>query len=160
MSEPNEFDYKLYRYSSGPESTLGLLMAGSLEMGKSFRCFTLEDEYQAVKIPGKARIPPGRYEIKLRTEGGMHTKYLAKYPWHKGMLWLQDIPNFEYVYLHVGNKHEHTEGCILVGDGAVQNLTEDGSVSGSVSAYERVAKEVYSLLDLKKRVFITIDDMA
>jgi hypothetical protein len=152
-----EFDYKLFRYSSGPVSTLGLLMAGGHE-GVRFRCYTLEDEFRAEKIPGKTRIPAGRYEIKLRTVGGMHQKYVAKYPWHRGMLWLQNVPNFEWVYMHPGNKHEHTEGCILTGDGSNSNVLDDGSVTSSVVAYERLAKEVYFLLDEGKRVFITVED--
>lgn len=158
----NAFDYKLFRFSSGPVSTLGLLMAGSGEMGKSFRCFTLEDEHRAEKVPGHTRIPAGRYEIRLRTQGGMHSRYSQKYPWHRGMLWLQDVPGFEWIYIHPGNKHEHTEGCILVGDAAQSNLPHvgDGMVTYSVQAYQHLYAEICELLDAGKSVYISIEDIA
>ena len=153
------FVYKLFRFSSGSASTLGLIMA-DLNDGKVFRCFTLEDEYREVKVPGETRIPAGKYEIKLRTVGGMHSRYSKRFDWHRGMLWLQDVPGFKWIYIHPGNKHEHTEGCILTGDGAHSNLIDDGSVSNSVAAYERIYKEIVSMLDSDRQVFLEIQDIA
>jgi hypothetical protein len=157
----SEFTYKLFRYSSGPVSTLGLLMAGS-DDDLGFRCFTLEDEHRDVKVPEHTRIPAGRYEIKLRTVGGKHSHYSEKFDWHRGMLWLQDVPGFEWIYLHYGNKHGHTAGCILTGDGTQSNLARvgDGSTLSSVDAYKSLALEIYSLMDLDKKVFIEIKDIA
>lgn len=82
-----------------------------------FKCFILEDGFNEIKIPGETRIDPGEYEIKLRTEGGMHQKYLKKFgpEFHKGMLWLQDVPKFEWIYIHIGNKPKDTLGCLLTG---------------------------------------------
>jgi hypothetical protein len=57
---------------------------------------------------------------------------------HKGMLWLQDVPNFKWVYLHPGNKKEHTEGCILVGDTLNNNQLENGFTGKSSQAYKRI----------------------
>lgn len=158
----NEFEYRLTRYSSQEESTLGYVMAGSEEMGKAFRCYTLEDEHRDVKVPGETRIPAGRYEIKLRTEGGMHQRYATKHTWHRGMLWLQNVPGFEWIYIHPGNTDDHTEGCILVGDGALSNLPRvgRGSISFSQNAYQALAMEIYSLIDAGKRVFVKITDLA
>lgn len=158
----NEFEYRLTRYSSQDESTLGYLMAGSEEPGRAFRCYTLEDEYREIKVPGETRIPAGRYEIKLRAAGGMHQRYAAKHAWHRGMLWLQNVPGFEWIYLHAGNTDDHTEGCILVGDGVLSNLPRvgRGSISSSQNAYKALALEIYSLLDTGKRVFVTIVDQA
>lgn len=155
-----EFTYKLFRYSSKEESTLGLLMAGAEDNGLDFRCYTLEDEHRDVKVLGKTRIPAGRYEIKLRAAGGMHQRYLKRFSWHMGMLHLQDVPDFEWIYLHPGNKHEHTEGCILTGDGTQSNVIDDGFVSSSVASYERLYKEIVKLFSLGKRVFIVIQDIA
>lgn len=158
MASEQEFTYRLFRFSSKANSTLGLLMADSEPLG--FRCFTLEDEYREIKVPGKTRIPAGRYEIKFRTEGGMHTRYLNRFDFHQGMLELQDVPDFKWIYIHPGNRHEHTEGCILTGDGAQSNVIDDGAVTSSVSSYERLYKEIVQLFDLNKRVFIAIEDVA
>ncbi len=91
--------------------------SGFLSINGKVVCFTLEDAFHVAKIIGGTRIPSGTYEIKLRDVGGLTQKYLEKYgsSFHHGMLWLQDVPDYEYVYIHVGNTHKHTEGCILVG---------------------------------------------
>ena len=159
----SEFTYKLFRFSSEANSTNGLLMAGSMEMGKSFRCFTLEDEYRATKVPGHTRIPAGRYQIKRRFNSPKFGHYDEKYsPWHHGMLWLQDVPDFTFIYIHPGNRHEDTAGCILVGDAVASNLPRvgDGSISYSVNAYKALYIEISDMLDNGKSVFIEIVDVA
>lgn len=156
MSEP--FNYKLYRYSSQENSTLGLLMAAGEK--EEFRCYTLEDEFREVKVPGKTRIPAGRYEIRKRFGSAKFGHLDEKYDWHDGMLWLQDVPGFEWIYIHTGNRHEHTEGCILVGDGAESNREEDGMVTHSRKAYESLYREISGYLDEGHEVFIEVVDHA
>ena len=53
---------------------------------------------------------------------------------------IQDVPEFEWVYIHVGNKDDDTDGCLLVGDGQSSNVIERGQVSSSVAAYKRLEK--------------------
>jgi len=102
---------KLQRYSDNGESTLGLFY-----IDNQFKCYTLEDGFRKEKVPGETRIPSGVYEVTLRTEGGMHERYLKKFPgFHKGMIWLRNVSNFEYVLIHIGNSSDDTNGCILVG---------------------------------------------
>ncbi|WP_045859356.1 DUF5675 family protein [Teredinibacter purpureus] len=100
-----------------------------------FVCFGLEDEFREEKVQNETRIPAGTYNIKLRTEGGFHNRYQKRYPdMHKGMLHLQDVPNFTYVLIHCGNTDEDTAGCLLVGAGS--NTTPgDMSISSSRVAY-------------------------
>ena len=153
-------ELKLLRYSGGDESTLGLLhrVSGS---AYSFRCFTLEDQFNEPKVKGETRVPPGRYEIKLRTEDSPLTKkYRERFPWFKGHLWLQDVPDFTFVYIHVGNDDDDTDGCILVGDGAQSNVEDEGKVLSSVVAYRRLYEEIHDALEGVERVFITIEDYA
>jgi len=55
----------LQRFHDSGQSTLGLL-----SVNDQFLCFTLEDEGREIKVKGETRIPAGRYQIKLRAEGG------------------------------------------------------------------------------------------
>jgi len=149
-------ELSLQRISSGDEATLGILHDAE---GPRFMCYTLEDQHNEPKIPGETRIPAGRYEIKLRTEGGMILRYARRFDWHRGMLWLQDVPGFEYIYIHVGNKDDDSEGCILVGDGQVSNVIERGQVTSSVAAYRRLYETILGVLT-EDTVWITIEDYA
>lgn len=154
----------LKRQSTGDESTIGTLheIVDETPYGghAEFLAFTMEDQPNEPKIRGETRIPAGRYQIKLRTEGGMHGRYGNKFSWHQGMIWLQDVPNFQWVYIHYGNYEKDTDGCILVGNGAQSNLAEDGMVQASVAAYTRIAEQIYEALDMNDEVWITVEDYA
>lgn len=141
------------RLKSDPDATIGFLTVDSKPM-----CFTLEDEHRDVKVMDETRIPSGVYEIKLRDAGGITKKYASKYPdIHKGMLWLQDVPNFEWVYIHVGNTDDHTSGCLLVGNSA--NLREGNKTIGSsVDAYKELYVLVADAIESGEPVFIEIID--
>ena len=133
----DERNLEVLRYSSGADSTLGILSENGPE-GREFLAYTLEDEFREKKVSAETRIPEGTYEVTLRTEGGLHSRYAAKFgDWHKGMLWVRDVPGFEYILIHTGNTDEHTMGCLLVADSSTQNITKDGFIGASVSAYKR-----------------------
>ncbi len=107
------------------------------------QCWGLEDEHRIVKVSGETRILSGTYSVKLRSAGSIHPKYLKKFPdMHKGMLWLQDVLGFTYIYFHIGNTDEHTAGCILVAqDTHIDNsgtITLKNSQIGYTAFYERV----------------------
>lgn len=123
-----------------------------------FLCGTMEDTQRAVKVAGKTRIPAGTYKIKLRTEGDLTKKYQLKFPdIHKGMLWLQNVPGFEWVYIHVGNTAEDSEGCILVGNSINWSTGLQGdSVAAYKNLYVLVAHEILNDGDVE----ITIEDVA
>ena len=134
----DERNLEVLRYSSGADSTLGILSENGPE-GREFLAYTLEDEFREKKVSAETRIPEGTYEVTLRTEGGFHSRYAAKFgDWHKGMLWVRDVPGFEYILIHTGNTDEHTMGCLLVADSSTQNITKDGFIGASVSAYKRI----------------------
>ena len=134
----DERNIEVLRYSSGVDSTLGILSENGPE-GREFLAYTLEDEFREEKVSAETRIPEGTYDVKLRTTGGFHSRYAAKFgDWHKGMLHVQDVPGFEYILIHTGNTDEHTMGCLLVADSSTQNITKDGVIGASVSAYERI----------------------
>ena len=130
---------EVLRFSSQSDSTNGLLF-NVTEGKRTFLCYTLEDEYREEKIMGETRIPAGTYRITLRKTGGFHGRYLTKYgEMHKGMLWVRDVPGFEYILIHTGNTDEHTAGCLLLGDSQQVNFGDsNGFVGSSVNAYKRV----------------------
>lgn len=146
----------LQRFSTGDESTLGILYRDY----RQFRCFTMEDQPNEPKVPGETRVPAGRYKIELRTVGGMTKRYARKFDWHRGMLWLRDVPGFKWVYVHYGNYHGNTDGCILVGDGCQSNVLGDGMVMNSIAAYTRLYSEIMRAMDADNDIWITIEDFA
>ena len=58
----------------------------------------------------------------------------------------------------VGNRDDDTEGCLLVGDNCSQNVTEEGSITASRSAYERIYPKVAAALEQDEEVTITYID--
>ena len=135
----NEKNLEVLRYSSGSDSTLGILSENG-NYGREFLAYTLEDEFRETKVSAETRIPEGTYDVKLRTVGGFHNRYLNKFgaDFHKGMLHVQDVPDFEYILIHTGNTDENTMGCLLVADTSQQNITKDGFIGASVDAYKRI----------------------
>lgn len=120
------------RFISDSDTTIS-----KVNVDGTFVCYGLEDEYREDKVSGETRIPAGTYRIKLRTEGGYHEKYKSRFPdIHKGMLHIQDVPNFKWILIHCGNTDEDTAGCLLVGTEAV---TEPGKmrVNQSSVAYKK-----------------------
>jgi hypothetical protein len=146
------------RISSGEESTLGTLFDVTEE--PEFLCYILEDQFNEPKIKGETRIPPGKYQIMFRDEGGMIKRYKKRFPWHRGMLWLQMVPDFQFIYIHVGNKDDDTDGCLLVGDGQVSNVIERGMVTTSVGAYQRLYERIAAQLEEGGEAWITVEDYA
>ena len=131
---------------------------GMMFIDGKFECYTLEDQYQAVKVMHETCIPEGTYKIKFRKVGGFHTKYSARYKnAHYGMLELQDVPDFKYILIHSGNTDEHTSGCILTGNTQQDlDLGKDGMIGQSRNAYERMYRKVSAVLLQGKEVSITI----
>lgn len=147
-------ELQLKRFSSRTDDTLGLWFIES-----SFECFCIEDEHRDKKVKGETRIPEGRYEIKLRKEGGFHQRYLKRFgtEFHKGMLHITNIPNFKYVLIHILNKESQTEGCLGTGDILYSNNNgTNGYLGESTKAYKRFYPKVRDELLKGKQVFVTI----
>jgi hypothetical protein len=149
------------RISSQSDSTSGLLFENT-DVGMKFLCYTLEDERRALKVKGETRAPAGTYNLKLRKEGGFDARYKKKYPsFHKGMIQVMDVPNFEYILLHIGNDDSDTSGCLLVGDSQENNIIiKDGFIGKSANAYKRIYPIIAKQLELGNEVTITYQDYA
>ena len=141
--------YEVLRVSSQKDSTSGLLF--EVDNGKrTFLCYTLEDEQRDVKVWGETRIPAGTYKLELRTEGGFHNRYLSRYgaSFHKGMIWVKDVPRFEWILWHAGNTDEQTAGCLLLGNSQESNIVKkDGFIGASRDAYTFVYPRVVAAIE-------------
>ena len=150
---------KVIRFSSQKDSTNGLLF--DMTSGTEFLCYTLEYEKREKKVMAETRIPAGTYSVLLRKEGGHHNRYSKKYgSSHKGMLWLQDVPNFKWILIHTGNTDEHTAGCLIVGDSQENNiLVKDGFIGRSTQAYKRIYPPIADALENGEEVTIEYIDL-
>lgn len=138
------------RYNTEPDYTDGMLF-----IDNEFFCYTIEDGHRDVKVYGETRIPDGTYQLEFRTEGGFHQRYSARYgKKHKGMLWVRNVPGFEYILIHVGNTPEDTAGCLLVGD---QPIRDEAFIAGSRKTYEALYPIVASAIDNGDEVCITYE---
>lgn len=104
------FVMELRRIYFGKTATIGELYLDGVR-----ECHTLEDPVRdgddgilqkEEKIYGETAIPAGRYEIIL----SFSNRFNRLLPL------LLNVPHFQGIRIHPGNKPEHTHGCILVGN--------------------------------------------
>lgn len=142
---------RIIRIAKGLNSTLSHLYVGNY-----FVCYLLEDKISLVKAPGLTCIPNGIYELKLNLSAGMNVKYQNKYPlMHKGMLEITGIPNFNYVFFHIGNTISDTRGCPLVGHYWAMDKKEY-VVSQSKFAYEYIYPKLLELISSQKKTVLGV----
>ena len=145
----------ILRYSGTEESTLGLFF-----VNRKFQHYIIEDSYRAEKIAGITRIAAGIYPLVIRTVGGFHNRYMRKFSEiHKGMIWITNVPEFEYILYHIGNKADNSAGCVLSGDVANNNQLVDGFVSSSTNAYKRTYPKLIDYINENSDPVIEIVDM-
>lgn len=139
------------RFHATEKSTIGILSVDG-----EFQCFTLEDPVRDEKIASITAIPAGEYKIALRHEGGMITRYQAKFGEveHPGMVWLLDVPNFEFVYIHIGNTPDNTDGCILVG--CTYDSRSPDIVGVSTAAYRDLYPQILEAIRENEEVTINV----
>ena len=145
---------KLERLLWSKNATCGLLSLDGEPFG-----VTLEDKERAEKVHGRTAIPKGCYKVAQRKEAsGLTRRYRARYDWFTWHFQLQDVPGFNYVYIHIGNYHENTEGCILVGE-QIQLPTElDGDlwISNSKNIFQRLYIKMEEAAELGEEIEIEI----
>lgn len=91
---------KLERFQALVNCTIG-----KLSVDGEYFCYTLEDLEREEKIYGETAIPKGTYKIVI--DYSHHFK--SELPR------LLEVPGYEGVRIHPGNRAADTEGCILVG---------------------------------------------
>ena len=143
----------LLRYSDDGKATLSLLF-----YNQKFFCYALEDTFNPVKIPGETRIPSGTYKLDFNTTLTPLTQsYRNQYPWFTNHLELKNVPNYTSVYLHLGNYHQDTEGCILIADGIGANNAQ-AMVTQSRQAFQRLYLQLKAEIDQGTALRIVVRD--
>lgn len=149
----------LQRFSDNRDSTLGLLLKVMATGKLLFQAYTLEDEFRESKVSKETRIPEGTYDVIIQTQETPKTlQYRKRYSWFVNHLMLKNVPGFTGIYIHVGNTDEDTEGCILLGDNADNNVIGPGSVSNSTASFMRFYKEVFDWLEGGNKITIEVRD--
>lgn len=153
-AENTDLIVRIFRTQQTKNTTLATIRVGSQIW------FVLEDALRKAKIKTKTAIPTGRYEIKLRNEGRIHQNYLQKFgkDWHKGTLHLQDVPNFQWILIHIGNDQLDTEGCPLVGKTWGKDKNGDFEVYSSTIAYKEFYPILRDAILQGRKVFVEIEN--
>ena len=143
----------IQRISRSKDDTIG-----AMYLNGKFQGFTMEDEHRKNKVSGETRIPAGHYKLGLRKVVSPLTKeYREKFGFFDYHLEIKGIPNFDYVYIHIGNTDEDTAGCPLIGRTAQDNVNSNGFIGYSTEAYERFYRRVRPLVG-ENEIDIVIQD--
>jgi len=125
----------------------------------------LEDTFREQKIKGQTRIPDGTYDIGFRKEGRFYDayikskdEYIKEFVKRYGVPHLQNVPNFEYILIHSGNKSEDTEGCLLTGNATLNNSYDKGLMTDSLEALNKLFRFFDFELSNNRKIQITIID--
>ncbi len=113
-----------------PDRTLG-----GLYIDGSWFCHVLEDtdrklEDRGIKIPGKTAIPRGHYLVSI----DISDRFKRRMP-H-----ILNVPQFEGIRYHWGNRPEDTEGCPILG---FQRRFDNNTVFESILAFEEFLFRLY-----------------
>jgi hypothetical protein len=101
------------------------------------------------KIKDKTAIPCGEYELKY--------SYSGKFA--KEMPYLQNVPHFEGVMIHTGNRPCDTHGCILVGENP-RNLAQSvmPKLINSRIKFSLLEKFLYQAIKKKEKITVVIKE--
>ncbi|RZF61484.1 DUF5675 family protein [Sphingobacterium corticibacterium] len=149
-------EIEVKRSRQGKNSTLSALYIDGEQV-----CYVLEDSVRDEKIKGSTAIPAGRYKLAFRHYGRMHGRYHRLFPdFHKGMIQLMDVPNFSYIYIHMGNNFSDTAGCLLVGQKVKYfKKQKEYEIRQSRKAYVALYKRLAAAME-KGEVFIKIHELS
>lgn len=113
---------------------------GELSIDGKFICYTLEDKVRDKKIQDVTAIPYGKYEIAI-TFSNRFKQYMPL---------LLNVPGYQGIRIHSGNKSTDTEGCILVGSSKSLNFIGNSRVTYR-SLFARIREAVK-----KEKVYINV----
>lgn len=145
----------LNRHFKGEKYTIG-----KLYINDEYFCDTLEDvdrgltqnmnigDIKEKKVMHQTAIPTGTYKITLNIQSPKYSQR-KQYDFCKGYLpRLIDVPGFEGILIHIGNKPGDSSGCILVGENKVK-----GQVINSTTTFKKLYEK---LKNAKEKIEIEI----
>jgi hypothetical protein len=111
-----------------------------------FFCFSIEDAARTTKIPKETCIPLGTYDLGVR-----FSPYFSPKLGHD-MIWVQNVPGFQYILIHTGNTITDTEGCLILGKTIGTLQGKDGIVRDAVLTSKPTYLDFYASVidDIKK----------
>ena len=111
-----------------------------------FFCFSIEDAARTTKIKGETCIPLGTYSLALRHSPRFSPKF------NHEMIWVQNVPGYEYILIHTGNTVSDTEGCLILGKSIGTLKGNDGVVRDAVLTSKPTYLEFYASVvdDIRK----------
>lgn len=117
------------REKHSDKQTLGTLILRDDEGNKLFMCKTLELPWNENK-KNKSCIPLGNYNVTTRQS--------ARYNKHYH---IEGVPGRSLILIHIGNYHNQTNGCVLVGK-AIADINDDGNmdVTNSKDTLQKLLK--------------------
>lgn len=149
---------QLTRIALRPTYTIGRLLID----GERF-CDTLEDKVRDTnkdgdlldegegKVYAQTAIPYGTYDVTLNVQSPKYSTR-KQYEFCKGYLpRLLDVPHFEGILIHIGNKPEDSAGCILVGENKVV-----GGLINSTATFTRLYGRLKAAADRGEKIEIEI----
>lgn len=120
----------LRRYLYTDTTTIGKLYINGV-----FFCYTLEDAVRGdhIKVMGKTAILAMTYRVVL----SLSTRFKKILPE------ILNVPYFVGIRMHGGNKHEDTEGCVVVAEKLIDDKTVQGSMSDTLVKELSKYKDIY-----------------
>jgi len=82
----------------------------TVDIDGQFECYVLEHPQRAVKIDGITGIPSGTYVVTMTV-----SPHFSKPHGPRICPLVNNVPGFEGVRIHHGNKPSDSDGCLLVG---------------------------------------------
>lgn len=133
---------------------------GKLYVDGDYFCDTLENidrglssdmplsEINEKKVYGETAIPTGTYKVVMNVVSPKFKDRTWAKPWDGKLPRLENVPGYEGVLIHVGNKAEDTLGCILVGQNKVK-----GQVINSTATFDKLMDLLTQTNDITIKIY-------
>ncbi len=136
---------------------------------QTLKGYGMEDEIRAIKKKGETCIDGGIYELGLRLSPKFSHEYyrdgfgnliqakerktpilMKTFPFEHELVWVMNVPKFEYVLWHWGNTDDETDACYLVG-GTIGTIGNQAAVLGSRMKYMEIYPELWRAIQEHKK---------